>query len=183
MHFRGDLSGSDESLSDVLSHVYDNAIKAGDTNRSSTTFEVPDAYGNDVKLYKNDYIIFKNDISDFSKASLSDFNIIRDAQAESLALSAEMIANNEFLSASSDKKIFIDGLSAESLSAMHISQDDFFQKVIASAMLSNELYIVSSDYINAYGEQIKNLAAPTELSDATTKTYVDDISSSLRSQI
>lgn len=183
MHFRGDLSGSDESLSDVLSHVYDNAIKAGDTNRSSTTFEVPDAYGNDVKLYENDYIIFKNDISDFSKASLSDFNIIRDAQAESLALSAEMIANDEFLSASSDKKIFIDGLSAESLSAMHISQDDFFQKVIASAMLSNELYIVSSDYINAYGEQLKNLAEPTDLSDATTKEYVDNADSSISGQL
>ena len=54
-------------------------------------------------------------------------------------------------------QILIDGLSAESLSAMHISQDEFFQKVIASAMLSNELYIVSSDYINAYEEQIKNL--------------------------
>ena len=50
-------------------------------------------------------------------------------------------------------------------------------------MLSNELYIVSSDYINAYGEQLKNLAQPTDLSDATTKEYVDDISLSLSSQI
>ena len=33
-------------------------------------------------------------------------------------------------------------------------------------MLSNELYIVSSDCVNAYGQQIKNLSAGTELSDA-----------------
>ena len=32
---------------------------------------------------------------------------------------------------------------------------------------------MSSNYINAYGEQLKNLAEPTDLSDATTKGYVD----------
>ena len=45
---------------------------------------------------------------------------------------------------------------------------------MTSAILSNELYVVSSNYINAYGQQIKNLSAPTDLSDAATKEYVDN---------
>ena len=36
------------------------------------------------------------------------------------------------------------------------------------------LYVVDSNIINAYGQQMKNLAAPTDLSDATNKQYVDD---------
>ena len=36
------------------------------------------------------------------------------------------------------------------------------------------LYVVDSDIIDAYGQQMKNLAAPTDLSDATNKQYVDD---------
>ena len=90
------------------------------------------------------------------------------------ALSTTTILNNTSLSAAVDSKIFIDGISAESLCAMHISQEDFYEKVHTSSLLSNELYIVSNDYINAYGQQVKNVAEPTELNDATTKQYVDD---------
>ena len=36
------------------------------------------------------------------------------------------------------------------------------------------LYVVDSNIIDAYGQQMKNLADPTELSDATNKKYVDD---------
>ena len=46
-------------------------------------------------------------------------------------------------------------------------------------MLSNELYVVSSDYINAYGEQVKNVAEPTLSNDAATKNYVDAVNSSI----
>ena len=79
-----------------------------------TSAVVPDAYGDDVKLYNNDYIIFKNDISDLSKAALSDFNIIRDAQAEGLFLSAEMTANDTYLSSHIDE-----------LSGLTLSNDEF----------------------------------------------------------
>ena len=54
---------------------------------------------------------------------------------------------------------------------------------MTSSILSNELYIVSSDYINAYGEQLKNLAEPTDLSDAATKEYVDNADFSISSQL
>ena len=36
------------------------------------------------------------------------------------------------------------------------------------------LYVVDSNVIDAYGQQMKNLAAPTDLSDAANKKYVDD---------
>ena len=78
------------------------------------------------------------------------------------------------LSTAIDQKIYIDSISSQSLSAIHISQEDFYQKVIASAILSNELYVVSSNYINAYDTQIKNVAKPEEKNDASTKQYVDE---------
>lgn len=176
MHYRGDLSGTDLTLSDLLHHKYkdDSTIQAGEMLRfNGISTIVPDAYGEDVKLYKNDYIIFKHNVPYISKVALSDFNIIRDAEAEGIALSVQMVANDAVLSNAIDNKVYIDALSVESISAQHISQSDFYQDVVTSSILSNMLYVVSSDYINAYGEQLKNLAYPTDLSDATTKDYVD----------
>ena len=40
-------------------------------------------------------------------------------------------------------------------------------------MQGNVLYVVDSDIIDAYGQQMKNLGDPTDLSDAATKGYVD----------
>jgi hypothetical protein len=39
--------------------------------------------------------------------------------------------------------------------------------------------VVEDSYRDAFGEQIKNVAAPTDLSDAATKGYVDDRVSSI----
>ena len=94
-------------------------------------------------------------------------------KAEVDVISSQLTANDEYLSTSIDEKIYIDGVQAKTLSAIHISQDDFYQKVATSSILSNELYIVSSDYINAYDAQIRNVAEPTVSSDAATKNYVD----------
>jgi len=49
-----------------------------------------------------------------------------------------------------DKKIYIDGVSAETLCAEHIDADTFHQKVVDGELLPNVMYVVSSDYINAY---------------------------------
>lgn len=73
-----------------------------------------------------------------------------------------------------DKKIIIDGVSADSLCAYHIGTEEYYQKVVDGKVLSNELYIVSSDYMNAYGQQIKNVAEPELSDDAATKGYADD---------
>ena len=94
-------------------------------------------------------------------------------KAEVDVISSQLTANDEYLSSAIDAKIYIDGQQAATLSAAHISQDDFYQKVITSSLLSNELYIVSSDYVNAYGQQIKYVAEPELSDDAATKNYVD----------
>ena len=89
------------------------------------------------------------------------------------------------LSVAVDNKIFIDGLSAQCLSAIHINQEDFHEKVLCGQILSNELYIVSSDFINAYGQQVKNMSAATDLSDAVNFEQLlsvrSDVSTSINS--
>ena len=85
------------------------------------------------------------------------------------------------LSTAVSSKIFIDdrvaGTSNTSdLSIVKISKSDY-ESLVAdpTVQLDNStLYIVESPCIDCYGQQIKNLADPTELSDATNKYYVNE---------
>lgn len=86
---------------------------------------------------------------------------------------AQLDETDRALSTAVDNKIFVDGTKVESFSALHISQDEYHQKVVDGTVLSNELYIVSSDTFNMYDERIVNLAEPELSSDAATKAYVD----------
>ena len=72
-----------------------------------------------------------------------------------------------------NRKILIDSVSANSLCMYHIDADEYYQKVLDGKILSNEIYILSSEYVNAYDEQIKHVAEPTHSDDAATKNYVD----------
>lgn len=78
------------------------------------------------------------------------------------------------LSSAVDSKVLIDGLSATQLKVSHISDVDFHQKVVDGSLLSNEIYVVSSENINAFDERITNVKAPELSSDAATKNYVDE---------
>lgn len=49
---------------------------------------------------------------------------------------------------------------------VHISLDDYNEKLVGGEILSNELYVISADYVETYGQQIKNVAPGTDLSDA-----------------
>ena len=86
---------------------------------------------------------------------------------------AQLDQTDQALSTAVDNKIFADGVKVGSLSVLHVSQDEYHQKVVAGTVLSNELYIVSSDTFNMYDERIVNLAEPELSSDAATKAYVD----------
>ena len=95
--------------------------------------------------------------------------------------SCELTSDDKYLSSSIDnvssaidKKVYIDGISAETLSAIHLCADDYYDLVINETIDEHTLYVLSSDYINAYDEQIKYVAAPTDDSDAATKNYVDN---------
>lgn len=80
----------------------------------------------------------------------------------------------KFLSSAVDSKVLIDGLSATQLKVSHISDVDFHQKVVDGSLLSNEIYVVSSENINAFDQRITNVKAPELSSDAATKNYVDE---------
>ena len=80
----------------------------------------------------------------------------------------------KFLSSAVDSKVLIDGLSATQLKVSHISDVDFHQKVVDGSLLSNEVYVVSSENINAFDQRITNVKAPELSSDAATKNYVDE---------
>ena len=58
---------------------------------------------------------------------------------------------------------------------MKLGADEYVSLLTSNALLSNVLYIVQDNYMDAYGQQIKNIATPTDLSDAATKEYVDNI--------
>lgn len=62
--------------------------------------------------------------------------------------------------------ITINGNKSLELGVEYISEEEYNQLVVDNATLSNTVYIISSDYIEVYGQQIKNLAPGTDLSDA-----------------
>ena len=63
----------------------------------------------------------------------------------------------------------------DEFSVIHISKDEYERRVAANngSILSNVLYIVSSDVIDARGERIANLGNPVDLSDAVNLGYAD----------
>ena len=78
------------------------------------------------------------------------------------------------LSSAVDNKVLIDGISATQLKVSHISDAEFRQKVVDGKLDKNEIYVVSSQNINAFDERITNVKTPELSSDAATKSYVDE---------
>lgn len=92
-----------------------------------------------------------------------------------IAAEATRAGNAEkVLSSAVDNKVLIDGLSATQLKVSHISDTEFHQKVVDGKLDKNEIYVVSSQNINAFDERITNVKAPELSSDAATKSYVDE---------
>ena len=87
------------------------------------------------------------------------------------------------LSDAISSKIYIDDVSTESLCAIHCSMDDYYRRVIDGSVLSNELYILSGEYVNIYNQKIKFVDAPVDSTDAATKGYVDDAISKLSTDL
>jgi hypothetical protein len=79
--------------------------------------------------------------------------------------------------------IKIDKIQQTDFNVEHISQDEYYKLVINNNISENTLYIVSSDNLNLYNEQIKNIGDPTEDTDATNKKYVDDLSVTMAEKI
>ena len=67
--------------------------------------------------------------------------------------------------------IYIDGNKSD-LSVMQLSQTEYSNLVKDNACISNVLYIVENDCVNAFNMQIKNVADPTDSQDAVTLGYL-----------
>ena len=102
-------------------------------------------------------------------------------------LSDEVSAISNDLSSAISSKIWIKDLNddgstltagnMDALSVIKIAKDDFDAQVATGTltMSSNTLYVVSSDYIDAYGRQLCNLTMTEDMvaSEAANKHYVD----------
>lgn len=69
--------------------------------------------------------------------------------------------------------VYVNGTKAD-LSVEKIKYSDYAALVTEEKCLSNVLYVVESDYVDMHGEQIKNLADPTNDQDAVTLKYAKD---------
>ena len=69
------------------------------------------------------------------------------------------------------------------LSVIKISKDEYDNLVLISALNPHAIYIVSSDYIDAYGKQMKNLAEATDISDAVTYKQLTTLSAEIKTEI
>ena len=78
-----------------------------------------------------------------------------------------------------DSKIYIDGISAESLSAIHIDAETYYQKVLDGTVKPNEMYFLScNDYINCFDQRVANVADAKEAHDAVSKAVMEQYGSS-----
>ncbi len=92
--------------------------------------------------------------------------------------SSSIEISTAFESIDTGNKIFIDNkissISGYSdLNIVKLDASEYSALLTSNSLLSNALYIVEDDHIDAYGEQIKNVALPIDLSDAANKEYVD----------
>ena len=66
--------------------------------------------------------------------------------------------------------VYIDGQLVD-LSVCKITQSEYDKLIYENNCLSNVLYVVEADFINAYNQQIKNVADPSESQDVVTLKY------------
>ena len=63
------------------------------------------------------------------------------------------------------------------LSVIKLSADDYYELVANEEALSNVIYVVDDDKINAFDQQIKNLAAGIDDTDAVNMAQLNEVSS------
>ena len=100
----------------------------------------------------------------------------------------EISSDINAISGAIDQKIYIeDRLSGQTVSAysdlsvIKLDSAQYAELLTTSALISNCIYVVEDNYIDAYGREIKNVKYPlsTELSNAATVGYVNDSINSL----
>lgn len=86
-------------------------------------------------------------------------------------------ADADYLSAEIDDVVYVKNGDAEAdqLSVIGMALDKFEGEIKSHVLLSdNQLYVVSSDYIEGFGQNLKHILKPVEADDAANKMYVDE---------
>ena len=161
--------GSDNSIS---ASILDGSVSYSKLS-SDVTGKFADLEAADTEL-RADISKLSTDLGDeFDRATAAE-----EANAAAIEAEAERAnAAEQYLSGEIDSKVYVEnGASTyNQLSVIRISKEEYEAKVgSGSPLIGNALYIVDSNVIDAYGQQVKNVAAPTDLSDATNKEYVDN---------
>ena len=86
---------------------------------------------------------------------------------------SELSNDSGFVTVGETSRTFIDdrisSVSGQSdLSIIKLNSDEYEQILAAEKVISNCMYVVESQFNNMYGQQVKNMAAGTDLSDAVT---------------
>jgi translation initiation factor 6 (eIF-6) len=151
-----------------LSSIY--VIKTG-VSKIDLENEIFNRISNDTDL--SNWIIKEEQVRLSNDTDLSNWII----KEEGIRLSNDTDLNDKccVLSSNIDNKILIDGLSVVNFELKHISQEDYYDLVKSEETLSNTLYLISSDEINAYNEKIINLAEGKISSDAVNLGQVSNL--------
>ena len=117
----------------------------------------------------------------------------------STEISAEAIARNEavearekndaYLSTKIDAKIYAQmsdnagNVSVDTLTMHKISAEKYAELLKSDEIVETDLYAISSDYIDGYGEQVKNIADGEDKTDAATYGQVIELSTALSNDV
>lgn len=124
----------------------------------------------------------KDALADYTTTAVLTANYA--TKAELTAETQARTAADEVLRTAIDNKIFIEGVSAEALSIATVSPEKYSEILNSGGNIpSNQLYIVSANYLYAYDKAIKNVGDGVVATDAATVGQLSTVSADLNTKI
>ena len=154
---------TDFKVQHVSQEEYHNLVTSENGVDSNTLYIVS---SDNLNLYGERIVNVLSGIEETDVATVGQINklsndLITEINKIEIPVNVSQLSNdNGFITAK------VNGTQVSSLEVKNINQEEYHQLVVDNKVDSNTVYIVSSDTLNMYGEQIKNLAPGTDLSDA-----------------
>lgn len=105
------------------------------------------------------------------------FNSLSTYSNISNQLSNDGYATNAWVNENKSKVTIGNNESPANLSVYKVTAEEYAERIAEGDILSNELYVIDDDYINAFGMQLKNLHNGSDPTDAVTKQQLDQSNS------
>jgi hypothetical protein len=105
-------------------------------------------------------------------------------------ISAEMLSayaknsdiDSKLSSVNTKSSVSVDNVQSN-LNVIHIDNSEYSNLVANDSVDNSTIYIVSSENFDVFGEQIKNLAPGTDLSDAVNLEQLNSVETSINSNV